>query len=358
MNKAIQKFFTYAALYLSSSADSVTAFKMAARRIEKHKQHHNYILEVIQKLENGQSITESFEVLKNKKYVNAISWALLSSTDTSGSMLAAFKNISEYMKASSKMKKAFISSLAYPVGVVFLALTMVYFLIAYIFPKITPMFVSLKATVPPTTAFLIFLSSVLKNYSSYIFGCLFFTIALFIFLYTTYSNVKYVSQGLLFHVPVLKSIVFAKESYIISFSCGVLLGGGKSLAEGLLLAGKVTSVAPITKCVNSISMSIESGKAFSQALIDLKTDKSINKNVSSLFQHEWVDLIHVGETSGNLPRSFIEISEFYENQMKEYLDMLAKVSEPAALAFSASIILIVALSVIQPMYEILNHVHP
>jgi type IV pilus assembly protein PilC len=353
MKDHLQKFFKYAALYMNSSVDSLTAFELARKRI-RHRQLGKHLTQLINTLNSGVSVSEACKILHKNKCLDAISWSMISSADKSGSLGMSCSQVSEYLAAASKVKKSLVSSLAYPIGVVFLAFSMVYFLITIIFPKITPLFMSLHAPVPPTTATLMFLSAILKQYSLHLLILIVLFVAGFGYSYKTSEHLRKKVQHVLFKLPVVGKIYFAKESHGLALSCGVLMKGGKSLDESLMIASGHSHNLVLKDCVKHILKESETGRKFSDIL---SRDKNKLAPLGKMFEGEWIDLITVGEMTGSLPQSFTEISECFEVRLKEDLEQLARWAEPAALGVSASVILTVAMSVIQPMYAILQYVH-
>ncbi len=341
-------------MYMASSVDAVTAFRMAARRT-KYKTLTARVNKSLSMLDAGLPISEAFKVFKEKRHLDGVAWAILSSADKAGSMRSACEHISAYIKSSAKIQKSFVSALAYPTGVITLASTMVYFLLAYIFPKITPLFKSLNAPMPPTTVFLIFISDILRHYSLQIAIGIIAVLAASVYLYKSEKSVRGAAHLMFFKLPFVRSLVFAKESHVLALSCGVLMYSGRNLAESVFVAKESAGNIVMYEYLEQMLSGLESGKALSEILASKPVGRA--GALHSLFQDEWLDLITVGEKTGNLPKACIEIAECYEGRLKDTLELAARVAEPAALAVSAGIILVVAMSVIQPMYAILNYVH-
>ncbi len=353
MKHHLQKFFKYAALYMSSSVDTITAFNMAKRRV-RHKKLQVYISDMLGHLGQGLPFSHACQSLKDGGHLDGVSWSIVSTADKAGSMRKSCEQVSVYMAAAAKIKGSIISSLVYPLGVVTLALSMVLFLISFIFPKIIPLFNSLHADIPPATSFLILISNFLHQYYLYMFVGVIGLFSTFMYSYKTNKKFRFFAQVCVLRLPFIKGIVFAKESQCLALSCGTLMRGGRSLSESLAIARESSGNAPMMSFIDSVSAEIEKGMKMSDGL-----GAGVHRQVAlkKMFEGEWTDLLSVGEMTGTLPQSFAEIAEFYEGRLKEDLELLSRWSEPVALAVSASVILVVAMSVIQPMYAILQYVH-
>ncbi len=92
----------------------------------------------------------------------------------------------------------------------------------------------------------------------------------------------------------------------------------------------------------------------------IESGKKLSESVEQerYFEHEWAHMLSVGEATGSLPSVFNDLASFYEKQFSERLLILARWSEPLSLLISAVVILIVALSVLQPMYSIIQYINP
>jgi type IV pilus assembly protein PilC len=138
-----------------------------------------------------------------------------------------------------------------------------------------------------------------------------------------------------------------REYYRISISLYSLLYSKVPLPEALSMCAESSSFVSFKESLKRIQLEIESGKKFSDSVIQ-----------ESLFEQEWPHMCSVGEMTGSLPSIFHDLSLFYEKQFSERLILLARWTEPVSLFLSAVVILLVALSVLQPMYSIIQYIHP
>lgn len=338
---------------MGSSADSLTAFSLAKKRI-RHRQLSKHLGVMIDTLNSGVSVSDACKILQENGCLDGISWSMISSAEKSGSLRDSCSHVAEYLAASAKVRKSLVSSLAYPIGVVLLASSMIFFLISFIFPKITPLFLSLHAPMPPMTAGLMLASTLATHYSLYgIAGILLLGTA-FIYFYRTNDSFRLRAQIFAFAIPIAGRILFARESHGLALSCSVLMKGGKSLSESLAISAASSKNLVIRLCLLRIQQEIDAGKSLADILHNGKVTLA---PLWKFFVGEWTDLVTVGEVTGTLPQSFAEIAACYEGRLKEDLELISRWAEPAALGASAGVILMVAMSVIQPMYAILQYVH-
>jgi len=343
MSRDIYSFFKYLSLYTSSSLDVVSAVSLTEKRI-RTKRLKKVLVEILESLQKGISITDSFEMLYRKKYIDSVMWTMLVSSYKAGVFERACHMISEYQKTKMTMNKSFAGALAYPAGVLASSFLMVYFLIAIIFPKILPLFSSLHMELPFATKCIVFVSKILSS-KLYIVLCLSVVASLFTsILYL--RKTAFVEKYIIFKFP-LSYMFLPREYYRISISLYSLLYSKVPLPEALSMCAESSSFVSFKESLKRIQLEIESGKKFSDSVIQ-----------ESLFEQEWPHMCSVGEMTGSLPSIFHDLSLFYEKQFSERLILLARWTEPVSLFLSAVVILLVALSVLQPMYSIIQYIHP
>jgi type II secretory pathway component PulF len=321
----------------------MSAVTLTLRRIHT-KKLRKALISVVSSLENGISIIDSFKILYSKKYIDSVAWTMLVSSYKAGTFERACHMISEYQRTKIAMNKSFVSSLAYPLGVVISSFLMIYFLITIIFPKILPLFSSLHMKLPFATRCIVFISHLLSSK----FYILFFLSILggVIYLCNFLSKTIYIEKYILLRPP-FSLIVLPREYYRISNSLYSLLCSKVSLPEALTMCAYSSSYIQLRESLLRITSSIESGKKLSESIQEER-----------YFENEWEHMCAVGEMTGSLPSVFNDLAVFYEKQFSERLILLARWSEPLSLFISAVIILIVALSVLQPMYSIIQYIQP
>ena len=343
MNRDTYSFFKYLSLYLTSSLDIVSAASLTHKRI-RTKKLKSALTKIIASLESGVSTIDSFEILYTHKYIDSVIWTMLVSSYKAGMFDRACHMVAEYQKVKISMNKSFMSSLAYPIGVLMSSFLMIYFLITIIFPKILPLFNSLHMPLPFATKCIVFVSNILN--SKLYFGICIFLVAIAITLIFFLRKTRYVERYIFLNIP-CSYIFLPREYYRISGSLYSLLYSRVSLPEALTMCAESSPYFEFKNALHRVRTHVESGKKLSTSIEQEK-----------YFEHEWIHMCSVGESTGSLPSIFHDLSIFYEKQCSERLMLLARWTEPLSLFLSAVVILLVALSVLQPMYSIIQYIHP
>jgi type II secretory pathway component PulF len=364
MSKSLQYIFKYLSVYISASLDINSSIDLVCRRL-KHKKLLKIFESVREKIRSGKSFKEAFSVLKDNRIIDGVTWSLISSAEYGGNIAGACQAISKHIEERAKTKSSLVGALAYPAGMFLASMCMTLFLITVAFPKITPLFKSMNAPIPTTTRYMLDLSYFISNWGMYAFVLLAGVALMLTHLYFKESAFKYKTQFVLLKVPVLSSILLYREYVNIASAIAILLKNHKTLEEAMDVAIEACSFAPVAAELRSILACVSSGQKISTAFDSAGKSGAAPvpalglgffSRRQSFFKEEWIDLISVGEITGSLPQSFSDVSSLYEIRYKDAIQILVRSSEPVALCCTAAVVLIIALSVITPMYSIIQQV--
>lgn len=349
MDKSLRIFFKQISIYSAASIDMLLSFELAFKRI-RNKNFRKMIIDVIDSLKSGKTVSLSMTPLYESGHLDSICQSIIFSSENSGSLPHSFKKVYEYLEINAKSKNDLILAFSYPILIFISTVFLVIALIYNIFPKITPLFVSMKIPIPKVTGFMILSANFLVNNALYIGASI--ASVTFIFYVLLKKNIKFKDRFQLYMLsaPVFGKILISKELKRISHSTSLLLKTNNSLYESLYISTISCKWLPMKRTFEKVLQNISRGKRLSDAC----SDQDLPMHV---FEGDWIDLIMSGESTGALPKSFEDISMIHEAFIKDYMDAISRWSEPIALATVAVVTLFVALSVVQPMYAIIQHVN-
>ncbi len=345
LNKSIRLFFKQIHLYLSANIDILSSFRLAKKR-QKNKKVLGIFELVEQQLTIGKSVTDSMEILLERGYIDSVCFSVISNAEKSGNLAVAFGTVFEYMENTAKAKGEIISSLSYPLIIIFSAFILILALVTTIFPKIMPLFASMHVKIPMATRVIVEISNFLsKNALVILVGATIIFVAIFS-AYKFSNSFRSRFQKFTLKIPFLGKLFVTKELRRIAYSYSLLLTGGIPILECITLTNKNCSWLYIQDIFKRLAQGVGAGKRLSDVFLEY-----------DIFEGEWNDLVFVGESTGTLPKSFLDISTIQSALIKDCIENVSKWSEPIALVGVAFVTLIVALSVVQPMYAIIQNVN-
>jgi type IV pilus assembly protein PilC len=132
-----------------------------------------------------------------------------------------------------------------------------------------------------------------------------------------------------------------------SLILGTLLKNSVSIDEALIIVSGAIDSAPYQKIIQQVQLEVRQGKTLLEGI-------EIHDHKSKLFDPTTRAMIRVGEKTGNLSNSLLYISEYFQEEVDNITKDLATSLEPILLILIALVVGFIAISIITPMYSILN----
>lgn len=317
-------------------------------------------------LSSGQGIIESFSILENSyPFVSSVSLSIQSGKSLStsikqmpikfspisikvieigeltGTLSTSLNSLSAYLRHMYEIRSQIINVCIYPAIIFFLALGLMNFLLFYIFPKILPIFVSLKIKLPFTTQLLINLSNFFSDNFLKIIIFIGTILGLSCIIFIT-KKIRQKLKNALFYLPIIKT--FWRFNFQINFfrSLGIMLQSQVGILQSIHIICHNENNTLFNSTLHKLISHLEEGKSFSGFISKYP---EVFNNISSQF-------INVGERTGSLSRSCIYFSEYLEHDFMILIKRLTQLLEPAIMIFVAVIVGFIALSLISPLYEL------
>src|SRR3972149_7100504 len=267
--------------------------------------------------------------------------------EQSGRLAENLKMIVEERRKDRIFKSQIYSATMYPILILLMALIVGTGIAWFILPKLASVFKQLRIDLPITTRALIALGEFLGQYGIYVVPFfLLFTIFLVYFLFFN-SKTKHLGQGLLFRLPGTKRLILEIEISRFGYILGNLLEAGLPISDALSSLKGVATFRAFKKLYGYFEVSIAEGNSFKKTFANLP---KINNLISNPLQQ----MIVAGEQSGNLSDVLLKIGKIYEEKINLTTKNLAIILEPVLLIIVWVVVLLIALSVIMPIYSLIG----
>jgi type IV pilus assembly protein PilC len=340
-----QTFFAKRLSFLIKSGLPMLESMHIIQKQTKNKSEIKIFDRIISDVANGQSLATSLAKFKGVFGNFAIN--IIKAGESSGTLTSNLSYLADELKKKELLRKKIMGSLLYPIIITVATFGITGFLTVYIFPKIMPIFQSLKAELPFSTRFLIWLSQVVRNYGLYIFLVLVFLILAIALAVKYSSKVKFIFHGLILRIPIAGPIAKNYNLTNTMRTMGLLLKSGISLTESLIVTRDTTENVQYKKAFDDISHGVMKGKNISQLIV------AHPKIFPEMLGH----MIAIGERSGNLSNTLIYLSEYYENEFDDQTKNLSSSIEPVLMIIMGVMVGFIAISIISPIYGITQSLH-
>ncbi len=261
--------------------------------------------------------------------------------ENSGTLTENLNYLAEELKKKQALRAKVRGAMIYPLIILVATIGIVTTLMIGIFPKILPVFASLNIKLPITTKILIATSKFMTAYIAWlIVGFVIFVITLWIL--THYEWFKHVWHHFILKIPLVKNISIKVNSANLSRVLGLLLKSGVHIIEAVNITADSSDNLVYRHELKNAGETLRRGEYFSGYLA----------KAPKLFPPVMVNMIEVGENTGNLTENLEYLAEFYQTEVEDILKNLSSILEPILLLFMGLIVGFIALSVITPIYQI------
>lgn len=268
----------------------------------------------------------------------------LRAAESGGFMQEALINISADLERDAKFSKQVKGALMYPSMVLLVALGIVYFMLALVVPKMAKTLASFNAELPKITKIVMSASDFVTGYwyIGLILGGIIFYLVYFIL--QNDENKKKLDKILL-KIPVLGNLILAINIARMTRVMSSLLSSGVPIDDTLenlrnILTNKVLS-EEIKKTRTQV---VEEGYSLSKSMDE-----------KPIFPKALVQILKVGEETGNLEEVLLSLADKYEEDVSDALKATTSLINPLLMILIGAIVAVIVLSLFLPMFSLIDN---
>jgi len=265
--------------------------------------------------------------------------------ESTGALDQGFLQISDYLTREKETQSRIKSALQYPT-MVLIAISIAMMIVnIYVIPAFKGVFDKMGADLPWQTKVLINISDFTVEFWPYIAGFLilsFYGLKQFV----KTANGLMIKDRLILKIPGVGSIIQRASMERFSRSFAMILSAGVPIIQGITVVSGAIGNQYIGSKLNKMRIGIEKGDSISRMAMSV-----------GLFTPLVVQMIMVGEETGDISTMLLEAADFYETEVDAELKNLASVIEPFLLVIVGIMVLILALGIFLPMWNLSAVMH-
>ena len=307
-----------------------------------HKRFQEILKDIADQLEQGRSLSSS--MAKYEKVFTRLTISVVVVGENTGKLDDVFLQLALYFEREQETRKRIKSALRYPTFVLIALAIAMFILNLFVVPVFTQMFERFDTELPIMTRVLIGTSNFFVNY----WWLLIIVIVGGIFAvkqYVNSTNGRLKWDKFKLKLPVVGGIIERSLLSRYSRSFSMILRAGVPLTAGLSLTADAVDNAHMQKRIKEMRQGIEKGESLLR----------VSKN-SELFSTLVLQMIAVGEETGRLESLLEESADYYEREVDFDLKSLTAKIEPILIGFVAVMVLILALGIFTPMWNMMSAV--
>ncbi len=296
------------------------------------------MIEIKEKIKEGKSVSRAFSDYPD--YFDKMYVSTLHAGEVSGKLDVVFERLSTMYEKSQALMSKLRGALTYPSLMLVFAIIVIVFLISFIIPTFTKLFVEFGQVLPLPTRILIGLS---KAVSSGWWAILLFILLLgFIFnrIYRSQRGKMYFDSMVL-KLPVMKMLALSTFQVRFSYTMSLMLSNGVGIIESLENTLGIFKNVIFRDVINHAIEQVQKGEKLSRALA-----------TGSVFNASILGMIHAGEAGDRVPDILEKIGYNAEIEIEEKVKTLTSLLEPAVLLIIGVFVGFVVLAIMLPIFQI------
>lgn len=294
--------------------------------------------DVISSLERGNTLAESMS--QHPGIFNDLFVSLVRVGENTGRLDLAFADLAKYIEIERKTEKQLKSATRYPTFVLLAMAGAIAVITVFVIPAFSGVFAKLGANLPWQTKALIATSDFAVTFWPFLLSLIF--VLYMGFRYWSSSSLGAVRwDKIRIGLPLVGSIFERVALARFAKTFAIMGRAGVPVVRSLNVVSDVVGNRYIGSKIANMSVGVTRGESL-----------YLTAQRSGIFLPLVLQMIAVGEESGNLPDLLDEVSDFYDGEIEYDLNRLTESIEPILIMFIAVLVLILALGVFLPIWDL------
>ena len=294
--------------------------------------------DISEQLESGRNLSVSCS--RYPKVFSNLYISMIQVGENTGRLDEAFSQMGEYIDRNRRISNNISTALRYPMTVM-IAITVAMVIVnLFVIPQFASFFETNNLELPWQTLFLLTTSKFFIHYWVH-------TLVLFTFSFVVFKNYINTTSGrlwwdkLVINLPVIGSILHRAFMARFARSFAMAYGAGVPIVQAMGVISRSVGNEYISSHVNNMREGIERGDTLT------RTAKQ-----TGMFTPVVMQMFAVGEEAGNLEEMMIFIADFYEEEVDYDIKTMSDKLEPLIYVAIGGMVLVLALGIFVPMWDI------
>lgn len=289
----------------------------------------------------GNSMSDAMEPYT--AHFGHVALAMTDLGERTGNISESYHKLADILESirdnTAKFKKAIRGPLITLVamGIAFTILIMV------VVPKFKDIFSKFKTELPLPTRILLQLEWAFSNYGLYILILLAIGIFALKFFYKNNKDFKYRVDKILIHPKfyLINKAIYLSTMHKYNLVFGELVKSGIPVSEALDTAVGMVDNLAMKEQLLTVNANIGRGMSLAEAF-----------KITGLYQNMLLQMIKAGEAGGQLDAMLDKVIQYYDMEFQDLIDNLSAYIEPIMMFFIAGLVLLMALGIFMPMWDL------
>jgi len=308
-----------------------------------NKRFKEVLYDVLEQVSTGARVTDA--LAQHSDVFPTYFMAMLGAAELTGRMDVAFDRLHGYVKRDIQLRRAVRQALVYPMILLGLSIVVVGIIVVFAIPRFAEFFEEFDAELPLPTRMLMAVADFVTSPWGLATGILIVALVLGVSIWSRTSSGRRAIDGFLLKFPLSSKVVRYSSTERFTRVLGALLDSGVPLPQALPSAVDASNNLVFKERLTVAMEQVLQGAGFAGPLAE-----------TDLFPGTVIQMIRVGERSGELARQLENAAGFYEEELEYAIEKMTAWFEPLTVIFIGVVVGFVAVAMVSAMYGIYNQV--
>jgi len=299
--------------------------------------------ELKQEVSEGRSLSDA--MARQPRVFSDLYVNMVRAGEQSGSLVEVLRRMANHFQQFAEVQAKFTSALIYPIMVCCVGAGIIVFFMTFIMPRFIIIFSGFNVQLPLPTRILIGASSFIQRYWWLLFALALLAVILFKRYQTSEVGARKLDE-LKMKAPVFGKVIKLNLFGQFARTLGTLLQNGVPVLTSLKITEQVMSNRLIKEAIVQARDAVTDGKTLAQPLAH-----------SKLFPQLMVDLVRIGEETGDVPGALNNLADTYEGELQIALRVMTNLIEPVLIIIMAMVVGFLLISILLPLFRLVSQIH-
>ena len=301
------------------------------------------VASLLEDIEGGLRLSDA--MANHAEAFDTVFVALIRTGEIAGQLPEVLTKLTENLKWQDELAAQVKKAMIYPIASAVVIFSVVLILMIFLVPQLGTTLKQLTPNPPPQTLALIAVSAWMQKYWYIVVSSPIIVAGTIFFLVKTDDNVKYRIDATILKLPVIGPLVTKLILARFSTFFALMYQSGISVLECIHISEKIVGNRVIEQGLQRVGRDINEGSGISQAFQNVR-----------LFPPLVLRMLRVGESTGGLDTALLNVSYFYNRDVKENMGRLQELIQPALTVVLGFVLIGILVTVFLPMYDVISKV--
>jgi general secretion pathway protein F len=282
--------------------------------IAKGGRLRDFLQDVLKSVRAGSTLADALE--PHKHSLPAYYIGLVRAGEAGGALENVLSRLAESLERAQSLREAIRSAMYYPAFVLAMSVLTVVVLFTLVIPEFRPLFEDSAADMPGSMAAVIAVSDGLRDYW-WVIALAIIVLVLAVQQHNRSPTGRRRRDRLILRLPLLGDLVTKVEVARFARTLGTLLANGVTVLSALSITAETISNRELAGAIGGLAGRLKQGEGLSRPLMEL-----------GAFPHLAVQLIQVGEESGQIETMLLRVADIYDEEVKRTIQRLLALLVP------------------------------